>query len=84
MYRYVYQTPRTFLAYRDVATGNTLSAEYLKVYDISGPDPMPPAGFVEVSEEAPEVVTPVADQSQHELDRMTDESGVNHTDSDGE
>jgi hypothetical protein len=77
MYRYVGATPRIFLTYRDAATGGTLLAEPGNVYAIEG-SPLPPAMFIEV-ENMPRKEQPEAEQT--ELDRMTDESGVDHTES---
>jgi hypothetical protein len=77
MYQY-YGPEATFYAYRDVESGKTLTAVPGEKYDIAGPDPVPPnAFFVEVPTSAGADLPDLTPQ----LDRMTDESGVDHTES---
>jgi hypothetical protein len=82
MYLYTGAQTKTFFQYLDGATGSTLVAEPGNVYHIVPTSPdcvVPPYGsnsFVLVENEP--------DEDRHDLDRMTDESGVDHTESDGE
>lgn len=79
MYKFTGLYESMFTQYKDAETGATLVAKPGESYSIlpAVPGvPSVPAGF-ELAE-SPEVVI---DQLQHELDRMADESGVDHTES---
>lgn len=77
MYKYMRVDARIYLAYKDVVSGTTLSAEPGGVYDIlpTRPDlPMPPPGFEEVQETKAALVK----------DKPAVEAAPVNTESDGE